>query len=284
MNAAPEFIIQDADYNQSVPFIVLFAATPSHQGMANRLMGSVKKLGLPFCSLQVPTIHRSVSPKGSDDVRYCKANLIAHILNDKRRPILYVDSDCIIESYPFLIEYLSAEAYDFAIFNWLNLESNQAYMKDESEGANSQTYKFSHSIEYISRTQLICSGAVQYWSNSDISERLLSGWMSCVKSNPNCPDDHSLDYAFNNFDETAPMKSYWLPKAYARYAWWVFDKPVINHPDYPNPGVDFTPLTVFNGKPRVHMEQLSPRILRGNEQALKSRKFTLGLDGSDRIG
>jgi hypothetical protein len=283
MNAAPKFIIQDADYNQSVPFIVLFAATPSHQGMANRLKDSVKKLGLPFISLQVPTIHKSVSPKGSDDIRYCKANLIAHILNDKNRPILYIDSDCVVESYPFLIEYLSAEAYDFAIFNWLNLESNQAYVRDESEETDSQTYKFSHSIDYISRTQLICSGAVQYWGYSNISLQLLSKWMDCVENNPNSPDDHSLDYAYNNLEEPLGIKSYWLPKAYARYAWWVFDKPVINHPDYPNPGLGFTSLTVFNGKPRIHVEQLSPRILNGNEQFFKTNKFILSLDGTVRM-
>jgi hypothetical protein len=277
MDAAPEFTIQDADYNLSVPFMVLFAATPSHKEMANRLRESVKNLGLPFVSLEVPTIHKSVSPKGSDDIRYCKANLIAHFLRRQDRPVLYIDSDCIVESYPFLAGYLSAEAYDFAVFNWLNLESNQAYVRDGSESTGLFTYKFSHSIEYVSRTQLICSGAVQYWGCSNVSLKLLSDWMDCVQDNPNCPDDHSLDYAFNNFGQPDCIKSYWLPKAYARYAWWVFDKPVIDHPDYPNPGLGFTSLEVFKDKPRVYMEQLSPRILTSRERTLKTNVFDLAL-------
>jgi len=279
MSATSDFFIREIDDNDSVPYVILIAATDSHSEPASRLVGSIKELGLPFVSLRIPAIHRSVSPNGTDDLDYCKAHLISTVMADLKRPIFYLDSDVVVKSRPFLIEYLCAEDYDFGVFNWLALGSNQAYKPTDARRSESVVYRFSHSIDAISRTQLICSGAVQYWGYSNKSSELINLWRDCVANNPGCPDDHSLDYAVNNLNSADELKSFWLPRAYARYAWWVLDAPVIDHPDYPNPGSGFTPLSEFRGKPRVHMDQLSPRLLTTQEETLKCVDFVVGPGG-----
>ena len=280
---SPHYALREVDDNDSVPFIILSAATPSHSETADRLTNSIKKLGLPYISIEIPTIHRSVSPRGTDDPDYCKPNLISTVMAELQRPILYMDSDVVVEAHPFLIEYLSAEFYDFGIFNWLSLPSNQAYKPTGSSDSGLTVYAFSHGVDAISRTQLVCSGAVQYWGCSQKSIELLDGWRDCVTNNPECPDDHSLDYAFNNLPFADKLKTFWLPRAYARYAWWIFDTPVLNHPDYPNPGVGSVPLAEFRGRPRVHMEQLTPRDLTSQEMTLRDNCFVVGPDGVPRV-
>jgi len=283
MKTTPTFVVREIDDNNSVPYIIFFAATASHSESSSRLTASIKKFGLPFISVEIPTIHRSVSPRGTDDPTYCKANLISAVMADLKRPILYLDADIIVEARPFLIDYLCAEDYDFGIFNWLTLPTNQAYKPTGSSASGVTVFRFSHAVDAISRTQLVCSGAVQYWGCSDVSIELLSHWRDCVIANPGCPDDHSLDYAFNNLPFADKLKTYWLPRAYIRYAWWVFDKPVLNHPDYPNPGVGFTELAEFRGRPRIHMDRLLPRILTGQEQTLRSNSFVVAPDGAPQL-
>ncbi len=275
--------LREVDDNDSVPFIILSVATPSHSEASDRLNDSVKKMGLPYISIEVPTIHRSVSPRGTDDPDYCKPNLISAVMAELERPILYLDSDVVMEARPFLIEYLSAEDYDFGIFNWLSLPSNQAYKPTGSKHSGLTVYAFSHGVDAISRTQLVCSGAVQYWGCSQNSIELLDRWRDCVTSNPESPDDHSLDYAFNNSRFADTLKTFWLPRAYARYAWWIFDTPVLNHPDFPNPGLGFVPLAEFKGRPRIHMEQLSPRVLTSQEKTLRGNRFVVGPEGAPRV-
>jgi hypothetical protein len=102
--------------------------------------------------------------------------------------------------------------------------------------SSNQLYEFSHSIDFLSDDQLICSGAVQFWSNSIASYNLLKFWQFVITSNPSSADDCCLDLAFNNYCSlyTNEINFLSLPKSYARYAWWIFDQPVIDHPDFPN--------------------------------------------------
>jgi hypothetical protein len=53
-------------------------------------------------------------------------------------------------------------------------------------------------------------------------------------AHPLAPDDQCLGYAFNNGGSALPgLRWSWLPKEYARYCWWIFSKPVIDHPQFP---------------------------------------------------
>jgi len=57
---------------------------------------------------------------------------------------------------------------------------------------------------------------------------------------PGCADDHCLDFAFNNGGSRIPgLRPFWLPKAYARCPWWIYVKPVVDHPDFPADSAGF---------------------------------------------
>ena len=174
---SPRFAVVDIDVSDSVPFVVLTVATASHSDTAARLTNSTRKLGLPHISIEVPTIHRSVSPRGTDGPDYCKASLISTVLAELERPILHLD----------------------------------------------------------------------------------------------------------NVESVKKLKTFWLPRAYVRLAWWIFYSPVLDHPDYPNPGLSSVPLTEFRGRPRVHMEQLTPRLLTCREEMLRDHRFVVGPDGMPHV-
>jgi hypothetical protein len=198
---------------------------------AEKLAASLKKLNLPFALFKVPSIHQSISLKGSENLAYTKPNFIQTIISRVDCPVIYIDSDCEILQNPTL--FFDHLKYDFGIFNWLSNEDNSAYARFKLTG--SIYYTFSHSFNFQSEDQLICSGAVQFWSNTEASKSLLSIWHKTIVDNPLIPDDQSLDFTFNF--KLSPkkhnLKFFWLPKSYARYAFWIFDRPVINHSDFP---------------------------------------------------
>jgi hypothetical protein len=76
----------------------------------------------------------------------------------------------------------------------------------------------------------------------------LARWNAAIDKNPNAADDICLDFSYNNYFDKGMMKSYWLPKSYARYAFWIFDKPIINHPDLPHVGSQFQELKLNQGE------------------------------------
>ena len=43
-----------------------------------------------------------------------------------------------------------------------------------------------------------------------------------------------------------------MPKSYARYAWWIFDQPVIDHPQMPNTTTKWNEVTDINGRKRYY--------------------------------
>ena len=149
--------------------------------------------------------------------------------------ILYLDVDLQIVDYPKDLVNVSDEQYDFAIYNWLNDEHNEAYVpiskKHQVENSHSHLYVFSHRVDYRSKTQLICSGGVQFYKNSDSAKRLLKEWQYVMAEAPYSADDECLDLAYNNFKAT-DLKSFWLDKSYIRLPWWPHVKPVILHPEW----------------------------------------------------
>lgn len=92
--------------------------TASYSQKAARLAASCEKFGLSFEIHEVPTIHRSISPAGTDDLSYTKPNFIRHLIASHRKPVLYVDADCEFVADPVAISCLVDERCDFAVYNW----------------------------------------------------------------------------------------------------------------------------------------------------------------------
>ncbi len=247
------------------PFVIGAMTTPSHRGFAERLFASCRAQGLPLALFEVPGVHRSISPNGNDDLRFTKANLVHFLLHRYDRPVLYLDADCVIAQPPVHFNGLLQAEADFAIFNWLAEEHTEAYFPvtagipgpDGAPLSGRRYYGFHHSIDAMSRTQLLCSGAVQWYANTVPARRLLQCWHGVIERAPRSADDKCLDFAFNNLAPQFPgLRVAWLDKSHARYAWWIYVRPVINHPELPHPGDGFAPLDEIDGRPRIHLPQL----------------------------
>jgi len=249
-------------------YIVGAMMTPSHAPFGERLLASCRVHSLPLALFEVPSIHRSISPKGTDDLRYTKANFVHFLLRRYGCPVLYLDVDCKVAEQPTRIEALRCQEVDFAIFNWLAEEHTEAYIRTDITLRHGEVelrtrdrfYRFSHSIDLMSQTQLLCSGPVQWYNLTDAALGLLGRWHEVIERSPGSPDDKCLDLAFNNAPQRgSPLKSVWLEKRYARYAWWIYERPVIDHPEFPDLGRCFAPLEEMDGKPRIHMASLLER-------------------------
>jgi len=248
-------------------FVVGAMMTPSHARFGARLSDSCRTHSLPLALYEVPTVHRSISVKGSDDLRYTKANFIRFLLDRFERPVLYLDVDCVVAQRPTRLDDLLAGQVDFAIFNWLAEDHTEAYVRTDVIAADGSVssdrfYRFSHSIDSKSETQLLCSGAVQWWNRTAPARLLLGQWQGVIERSPHSADDKSLDYAYNNFPAGAPLRAAWLPKSYARYGWWIYERPVIDHPEIPAAASGFVQLDELDGKRRIYTQ-----ALRGDEVA-----------------
>jgi hypothetical protein len=248
-------------------FVVVGMFTPSHGAMAARLVESLQGKELSYLIFEVPAVHSSISPSGTNDLRYTKANFIHHVLKLLECPVLYVDVDVVFRKDPLLIGELAANSNDFAILNWLALDRNDAYVPlaegcvPAPEDLKGKIYRYSHQISFNSADQLICSGAVQFWANTESAKTLLSEWQEAVRKNPGVQDDHCLDFAYNNISNKIDMRVAWLPKSYARYAWWIFDEPVIDHPQFPNGASTWREISDLSGRRRVYVDRLVPKDL-----------------------
>lgn len=249
-------------------FTLISMVTASHRHHGERIARSCDALGIPFQVHEVPSVHRSITPKGSMDLSCTKANFIRTALDELETPLLYVDADCVVEQYPEKIDALVGETTDFAAYNWLADEDTtaffpttvQAHTSAGSQPITGRFYRYSHSIDYFGTSQLMCSGAVQFYNNSTAARELLAEWQSIIEKSPLSPDDHCLDYAFNNLAaERYKPKVVWLDKSYCRYPWWIFTQPVINHPDFPASGSDMVDLNELDGRRRFYAEHLAIR-------------------------
>jgi hypothetical protein len=234
------------------PFIVCAFFTPNemrYSKFAQRLLTSCDKFGLPYCIYQIPDIHRSINLNGCDDLAFTKANFIAYnIARFPDKNILYVDVDVLFVEYPERIEEISRDGYDFAVYNWLSDEQNAAYVPQTQEVGGkiifTESYIFSHHIEYYCPDQLTCSGGVQFYRNCLESKNFLKAWQNVIAQNPLCADDECLDYTYNNLDSTfIKLRPAWLDKSYLRLPYWPHVKPVILHPGMPKAG-----------KKRIHLK------------------------------
>lgn len=221
--------------HQESPFIIAAMFTGNRREHADRLKNSLETLALPFVIYEVPTIHRSISKVGVDDIAFCKPNFINFVHQQYTLPVLYVDADVIFRERPTKIYELAADDIGFAIYNWFGDVANDGYAPVpviiDGERVSDRIYEFSHSIDIYDPTQLVVSGATQYYTPD--ARPLLQGWLGAIAQFPNVADDEVLDYTYNFIFQKALVRAHWWSKEYCRYPWWIHSKPIIDHPQSP---------------------------------------------------
>ena len=244
---------------ERAPCTIVSFYSPAYQPLAERLRASLDEWSQHYAIYEVPHVHRSISPAGVDDLALSKASLIRFAWEQFARPLLYLDCDVVLRREPARLAALRALQRDFAIYNWLADEMTDCLVPVAVAGmAPGRLYRFSHSIDLFGPEQLICSGCAQYWAPSDASRALLERWLQAQAQFARASDDECLDYAFNNArGEPAPAYA-WLDKCYARYAWWPYVQPVIDHPQLPQ-SQPFEPIPEGAAGARIHNERLEVR-------------------------
>jgi hypothetical protein len=155
---------------------------------------------------------------------------------------------------------------DFAIYNWFADEHTDAFkalslnpLQPAPEIRAARFLGYSHSVDHFGPEQILCSGVTQIYGNTAAARALLGAWAQVIAEQPGVADDHCLDYAFNNNLAGVALSASWLDKAYARYPWWIYVKPVIDHPDPASAGTDFVRLRESQGRRRHHLDRLELR-------------------------
>lgn len=241
-------------------FFVCAMLTPGERyyRYANRLADSCEAYRLPYRIYEVPHVHTSINLRGTLDLAYTKANLIAANMQAyPNKNILYLDVDVLFVDYPQRIHEISASEVDLALYNWLNDWHNEAYVPviDTLGGKRIVTrcYIYSHHIDLYCPDQLICSGGVQFYRNAPHVMELLKAWQNVVARSPLSADDECLDYAYNNRDMALDyLRPAWLDKSYLRMPWWPHVKPVILHPGMPSAADNRSPLPPIDNRTRFN--------------------------------
>lgn len=212
------------------PFIVCGMFTPNYLHRAERLLASLESFGLRYALFEVATIHRSISIRGEGDLALSKPRFIRFLLERFDTPVLYLDCDVVLRKPPKRIASLAQSHCDFAIYNWLADDCNDAWRPEPG----TPLWKFYFRVDLTSQTQLMASGAVQFWRGTQAAFNLLTDWEQSLRNHPRSEDDQCLDFAYNHGDRTG-LKPEWLPKSYCRYAYWIYAQPIIDHPQFPQP-------------------------------------------------
>jgi len=243
--------------------------TDKYSDKAERLATSCKKFNLPFFLYEVPTVHRSISRRGTDNLSYTKPNFIHHLLETYKKPVLYIDADCEFVSEPVLIDELVKSRCDFAIYNWYADECTDMFYPIEIDSSRGEEpiskrfYRYMGCVPWYGPSQLQCSGAVQFYRNSFAARSLLTHWHRAIQAFPTSADDQILSFTYNNLTRrsllTWLLRAEWLPKSYCRYAYWIYVKPIINHPDIPAPLSDFKKTTPAPGLKYQYRSQMERR-------------------------
>lgn len=235
-------------------FTVCAMFTSSYQAHAERLAASLDTTGLSYAIFEVPSVHRSISDKGGDDLTYAKPAFIAHALRLLGRPVVYVDCDFVFRAKPILFDALVDEGVVFSVYNWLTDSDNDAWRPVPGQPAGQPRYwRFFFRMNAVSQDQLVCSGGVQFWRDTPAAFDLLRDWEAALVAFPQAQDDHCLDYAFNRGASAGAARVRWLPKDHVRIGFWIHVRPVIDHADLPGEGGGGLALE------RVDKTKLSPR-------------------------
>jgi hypothetical protein len=251
------------------PYVIGAMFTGAYRAKAERLAASCARFELPYVLHEVPTVHRSISGRGTDDPRYTKANFIHHMLEAHRKPVLYLDADCEFVAQPELIDELVRSGCDFAIYNWFADERTECFIPVEltpsggGPAMRNRFYRFLGSEAFFTGKQLKCNGLVQFYGNSIAARALLSRWHGTIAVFPGCTDDSALSFTYNNLTKQSwlwwLLKVRWLPKSYARIAWWIYEKPIINHADLPSKSTSFRKIDDPRGRKQFYLSLMAQR-------------------------
>jgi hypothetical protein len=214
----------------TAPFIACAMFTPGYHETAQRLAVSLEQFGLGHALFMVPDVHRSISAEGQGDLSVSKPRFIRFLLERFEKPVLCLDCDTILRREPKQIATLVRKGCDFAIYNWLADMMNDAWRPEPK----TPLWKFYFRVDLASESQLMASGAVQFWAPTGAAFTLLSDWEQALANHPRSEDDQCLDFAYNHGDRTG-LNPHWLPKSYCRYGYWMYVQPVIDHPQFPEP-------------------------------------------------
>ncbi|MBX9773966.1 MAG: tetratricopeptide repeat protein [Xanthobacteraceae bacterium] len=244
-------------------YLVATLFTQSYARKCQALRASCSQFELPFIACEVAAVHQSISVWGGDDPASTKAAMIYWALERYQKPVLYIDCDCEIRSDPTLIDTVVAEGHDFAAYNWLADMCTDGFSPISLRVGNATVvdrfYQLSVHVDHYATDQLMVSGAVQLYAPTSAARALLAQWQQTILSTPGALDDGCLAFAFNNAnDRNINLRPFWLPKAYARYPWWITERPVIEHPDQPNDRDDqevWKNIRARTGKDRVYLEK-----------------------------
>lgn len=240
-------------------FLVGIMGTQDHLGKAMRLLESCRAHALAAVLYEVPAVHWSINTSGNDDLSCTRPSFIRFLLDKYQKPVLLLDAACVVVESPARIFSLVDEGIDFAIYNWLADEHNEAYESvsvQVQDGwstvvSSGRYYRLTRRVPLYDPSQLMCGGDVQFWNNSDNARELLIGWQRLIERDPKCADTHCLDFVFNYRGAALPaLKTAWLDKSYQRMGWWIQVKPVIDHPDNPGPTIHES-IEKREGVPRV---------------------------------
>lgn len=228
--------IYKENINNKNNFTVISFFTENYIDKAKRLINSLNNFDLSYKIYKIPNIHFSKSINGNSDIYYSQPSLILDCIDKLNSSVLYVDVDMVFKEKPQKIFYFEKNRIDFAIYNWFEDKNNDAFqpIKATINGKIYKFYKRTHSIDYYndSTTQLYSSGGVSFHSKSKLSKKILNEWMKNISLYPKSPDDQTLDFTYNNIkDDLKKIKTYWLDKSYCRCQFWIFTKPIIDHPD-----------------------------------------------------
>jgi hypothetical protein len=250
-----------------IDLIVAAMFTANVRDRAARLRASLETAGLNYALYEVPSVHRSISTKGGDDIAFCKPNFIHHVMQELQRPVLYLDADMVVREFPSKILEIARSGIDLAIYNWFADPAADRYepvrLPVDGVETKNRFYKFSYGLDLCDPGQLLCSGAVQYYGNSDGARHLLVSWLGAIERYPGVADDELLDYAFNFLVSPGRVNAAWLDKEHCRYSWWIHVRPIIDHPDSPAPAPPSRTFLHAAGRERIDIARLEPRPPQG---------------------
>ena len=245
-------------------FVVAAMHTDAYADKAARLLASCERFGIAHDIRRVPSVHQSISRRGTPDLAFTKPAFILDALARHRRPVLYIDADCEIRAAPALIGELLGQGVEFAIFNWAADRHTEAYLPapivlgtpDGVTGKGPRYYRLAWKFPYYDPAQLLCSGAVQLYADTPAARGLLEAWRRTIERFPEAADDFALSYAYNNRGpDLTRIRASWLPKPYARYAWWIQTEPVIDHPEIAAEATHFKPIDESDGRKPFYPER-----------------------------
>ena len=252
--------------NLSFDFLIISFFTKNLEEKAKRLIASLDFLKLNYKIYKIPEIHTTSNLKGSVNSEYSLPKFILNVIEKYNMPILFVDADMVFHQYP--VEIINfKKKIDFAAYNWFFDRNNAGYFPlpiknlEQFQYLKERFYIYSHSVDYLSSSQLFSSSPVLFFSNSLNSKELLLDWLNNIKVYNNCVIDKLLDYTFNiTFKFKQKLNTYWLDKSYCRFKFFIFSNPIINHPDELTNRVDTSHgQSDVGGNLRWDLKELVPR-------------------------